>query len=323
MTDTPAVSVIITCYNYARFLPEAVASVVAQRAGGWELIIVDDGSTDETLAAAQRLRAQHAGRPIRLFSRPNGGISAARNCGARHARAEALLFLDADDLIAPELLERALPVLRARPEVGFVYSGLQRFGEDWSYWPSVPFSLAHLLLDNYVPPPALLRRAAWRDAGGFDERLPFFEDWDFWLRLAADGWLGHHIAAPLCFYRSHGPSLMGRSRGYAWDARAQIVRKHPRLYGARLAAWAERRAALGRLPAPRLSSPPAERELPAPPPDPSAQPPAPFVPPARPPQVRAAPLRRLIRAVPFGLRFRVKCALRRAQHALRATGLWL
>lgn len=323
MTATPDVSIVICCYNYARFLPEAVASVVAQSHTGWELLIVDDGSTDETLATAQRLRAQHAGRPIRLLTQPNSGISAARNTGARHARADALLFLDADDLLPPDTLARALPALRARPEVGFVYGGHQLFGQDWVYWPSVRFSLAHLLLDNYVQPPALMRRAAWRDAGGFDERLPFFEDWDFWLRVVAAGWRGHHIPAPLSFYRRHGPSMLDRSLVYMWDGRAWIIRKHPQFFGARLAAWADRRAALGRLPLlpPGRLDPRAVCELPAP--AGPAPAPEPFAMPERPPGLRISRLRRLIRATPFRLRFGVKCVRRRLQYALRASGLWL
>ncbi|HEU4329330.1 MAG TPA: glycosyltransferase [Roseiflexaceae bacterium] len=315
------VSVIIPCYNYARYLPQAVASVVAQTCGGWELLIVDDGSQDESLAVAQELRAQHVGWPIRVLTQTNGGLSAARNSGAAAARGVYLLFLDADDMLAPDLLARALPVLRAHPEVGFVYSGFQLFGDDWTVWPSVPFDLRLLRLDNYIHPPALTRRSAWEQVGGFDPRMPFYEDWDFWLRLAAAGWSGHHLDAPLVYYRRHGDSLIGRSGAYVWDARAHIIRKHPDLYGARLAAWAAARCARDRLPRPRavIAGPPVPRELP--PPETHHTPPQPFATPD--PAPGRVPLqRRLVRAVPFGLRFRVKCWLRRLQLAARATGLW-
>ncbi|GAB4209820.1 MAG: hypothetical protein OHK0022_41600 [Roseiflexaceae bacterium] len=319
---TIEVSVIIPCYNYARYLPEAVASVVAQTCDAWELVIVDDGSQDESLAVAQQLRAQYAGRRIRLLTQPNSGLSAARNSGAVVARGSYLLFLDADDMLAPELLARALPLLRDQPQVGFVYTGFQLFGDDSTVWPSVPFDLRLLRLDNYIHPPALTRRCAWQQAGGFDLRMPFYEDWDFWLRLAAAGWRGQHIDAPLVYYRRHGSSLIGRTGSYVWDARAHIIRKHPRLYGARLAAWATARCARDRLPRPpaALSGPPAPRELDVPTVSATA-PPLPFAPPPLAPG--QAPLaRRLVRAVPFGLRFRVKCWLRRLQLAARATGLW-
>jgi glycosyltransferase involved in cell wall biosynthesis len=324
MTDiNPVVSVVIPCYNYARFLPDAVASLLAQSFEGWELIVVDDGSTDATPATAQQLMARHSDRRIRLFQQPNAGPAAARNTGAGRAVGEYLLFLDADDMLAPTLLERTVAVLREQPAVGFVYTGMRLFGQDQHEWPSVPFDLALLTLDNYVLPHALVRRAAWAHVGGFDAiHFPYgFEDWDFWLRVAAAGWHGWHIAAPLVAYRRHGPSLSAAGKAHEWDARARIMGKHPDLYGPRLAAWASVYCARHPLPEPariagwgdvrelgRSETVAAESLLASP----SHEQPA---------QVSLA--RRLIRAVPFDLRFRVQCWRRRAQLGLRAACPWL
>jgi glycosyltransferase involved in cell wall biosynthesis len=319
----PLVSVIIPCYNYARFLPDAVASVLAQTCADWELIVVDDGSGDATISTAQQLMAGHPDRRIRLFQQPNAGPAAARNTGAERAAGEYLLFLDADDMLEPPLLEQALAVLREQPAVGFVYSGMRLFGQDDHEWPSVPFDLALLTLDNYVLPHALVRRAAWAQVGGFDSaHFPYgFEDWDFWLRVAAAGWRGWHIAAPLVAYRRHGPSLSAAGKHREWDARAQIIRKLPELYGQRLAAWASAYCARHPLPEPaRAVSRSDVRELGR---SEAAATGSPLAPPIADAPARVSLARRLIRAVPFDLRFRVKCWRRRAQLGLRAACPWL
>jgi glycosyltransferase involved in cell wall biosynthesis len=316
------VSIIIPCYNYARFLPDAVRSVLAQTFTDWELIVVDDGSTDTTLTTARQLMAQHSDRRIRVFQQPNAGPAAARNSGAERASGEYLLFLDADDTLAPTLLERATAILRQLPLVGFVYSGMRLFGQDQHEWPSVPFDLRLLALDNYVPPHALVRRTAWQQVGGFDaaRSLWAFEDWDFWLRVVTAGWQGWHIAEPLVGYRRHGRSLSdGVQRSYGWDVRAQLIHKHPGLYGRRLAAWAAVRCARRGLPTPALVTLSAGdvRELGR-----LESAVSDHVPPIECDPVHIPLTRRLIRAVPFNMRFRVKCWRRRAQLGLRAAFPW-
>jgi glycosyltransferase involved in cell wall biosynthesis len=316
------VSIIIPCYNYARFLPDAVASVLAQTFTDWELIVVDDGSTDATLTTARQLMARHPDRRIRVFQQPNAGPAAARNTGAERAAGEYMLFLDADDMLAPTLLECAVAILREQPAVGFVYSGMRLFGQDRHEWPSVAFDLRRLALDNYVLPHALVRRAAWRQVGGFDMiHFPYgFEDWDFWLRVAAAGWRGWHIAAPLVAYRRHGPSLSATGKIHEWDARAQIIRKHRELYGDRLLAWATVRCARRSLPTPAPSALRASdvRELGR-----LESAVSDHAPPLECGVVHIPLARRLLRAVPFSLRYRVQCWRRRAQLGLRAACPWL
>ena len=320
------VSVIIPCYNYARFLPDAVASVLAQTFTNWELIVVDDGSTDATLTTAQQLMAQHPDRHIRLLHQPNQGNAAARNTGAERAAGEYIMYLDADDLIAPTYLERTAAILRDQPAIGFVYTGMRLFGEDRHDWPSTTYDARALPFENVVLSHALLRRAAWEQVGGFDNIHPLYglEDWDFWLRLAAAGWQGRHVDELLVFYRRHERSMSNQlRRDQEWDARAQIIRKHPDLYGLRLAAWATVRCArrgLAMPPAQRTAGTHAVQEL-----GPALH--AAIYDSATLPVDNSAiniPLtRRLIRRLPFDLRFRVKCWRRRAQLGLRATFPWL
>jgi glycosyltransferase involved in cell wall biosynthesis len=319
------VSVVITSHNYAHFLPNAVASVVAQTFPNWELIIVDDGSTDATVSTAHELMLSYPDRRMRLLWQPDQGPAAARNTGARHASGTFVLFLDADDMLAPTMLERATAVMAEQPDVGFVYSGMQLFGHDDYCWPGVAFDRHVLALNNIIPTPTLLRYSAWQQVGGFDRAIPHFEDWEFWMRVVAAGWRGYHINAPLVYYRRHAQSMSVSSRSitYEWHTRAQIIRKHPAIYGSRLVAWATVHCARHNL-ALAYTSPTIDTEVrEIPPPSTQASHTAlPF----------AAPLhgvakvsfrRRLIRAVPFGLRFRVKCWWRRAQFGLRAALPWL
>ena len=313
-----AVSVVIPCYNYARFLPEAVASVVAQTLGAWEIIIVDDGSHDATLAVGRQLMARYPQQRIRLLHQLNAGAATARNTGAHAATGEFLLFLDADDLLDPTFLARTAALLAARPNVGFAYTGMRMIGHDDHVWPSVAFDLHLLALDNFIPQHALVRRLAWQQIGGFDPlHFPHgFEDWDFWLRVALAGWPGAHIAEPLVSYRRHGPSLSRAGAPHEWDARAQMIRKHPQLYGPRLAAWATVR--LARQPIRTGLPAPTAREIMA---DATAAEATPIAS----AQLRpAVPLgRRALRTIPFALRFRVKCWLRRGQLAMRSIAPWL
>jgi glycosyltransferase involved in cell wall biosynthesis len=320
------VSIIIPCYNYARFLPDAVRSVVAQTFQSWEIIIVDDGSNDDTIDIARRLMAQYPDRRIRLFHQPNQGLAATRNTGASYAAGEYVLFLDADDMLAPTLLERTTAVLREHPAVGFVYTGMRLFGRDEHDWPSVAYNRRILALEDYVLVHSLVRRSAWEQVGGFDTvHFPdSFEDWDFWLRLGAAGWQGWHVNELLVLYRRHGESMTDRFRPeLKWNAFAQLIRKHPDLYGPRLVAWATVRCARRGLPG--AGAPQREvaaeqvREL-----GPLERPPAGEAGVTRAgEQQPTTPLwRRLIWKVPFPLRFRLKCWRRRGQLGLRAALPW-
>jgi glycosyltransferase involved in cell wall biosynthesis len=238
--QAPIVSVVIPCYNHGRYLPEAAASVLAQTFQSWELIIVDDGSTDDTALAAERLAAAHPERAIRLISQPNQGLSASRNNGIAAARGRYILTLDADDLIEPEMLAATVAVLDQRPGVGFVYTDVRMFGAETRIWSGGGYQVAKLLLDCPMVPIVLFRRAAWAAVGGFSRNLwpQGYEDWDFWLALAEAGWDGAHIAAPLVRYRRTNGSMLAHARRHDLELRTQLVLNHPRLYDAGMLAWA-------------------------------------------------------------------------------------
>jgi glycosyltransferase involved in cell wall biosynthesis len=236
---TPRVSIVIPCYNHARFLPEAVASVLAQSDERWECVIVDDGSPDDTAPVAEGLIRANPGRAIRLVRQPNRGLSAARNAGIEAARAAYILPLDADDALAPEMIARTARVLDARPEVGFVYTDVVLFGEEQGVWSGGAYSLEKLRFDCPMVPETLFRRAAWEQVGGFDERMRGgYEDWSFWLSLAAAGCEGYHLPEPLARYRRSPRSMLTASHRRDLQLRARVMLNHPRLYEPAFLAWA-------------------------------------------------------------------------------------
>jgi glycosyltransferase involved in cell wall biosynthesis len=184
----PRVSVLLPARNAAATVGEAVASVVAQTLDDWELIVVDDGSTDETAAIVRAAGDER----VRVVRQAGLGVSSARNRAAREAHGELLAFLDADDRFAPEKLERQARRLAERPDVGSTYSSHRRIDADGVPWtvhvPPPELSAADLLAGFPFNPSVHVVRRAWHErAGGFDETLAENEDRDYWLRLLDAG----------------------------------------------------------------------------------------------------------------------------------------
>ncbi len=206
---TPAVSVIIPAYNAARFLPEALASVLAEATPDVEVLVVDDGSTDDT----QALLARYASR-VRSLRIANGGPGRARNAGLVATRGPLVAFLDADDRWLARSLARRRAALDAAPDAALVH-GLVRY-VDAAGRPMAFDSLAYkayrgqrrtgwvlrsLFWGNFMyTSTVLVRRAAIEAAGGFDERRDVIEDYDLWLRIAAR-WPITLVSDPVAIYR--------------------------------------------------------------------------------------------------------------------------
>jgi hypothetical protein len=228
MVAGPArISVVIPCYNHAHYLPLAVESVLAQTRPPEEIVVVDDGSTDETAAIA----ARYAPRARHLW-RPNGGLSAARNTGIAATTGELLAFLDADDMWRPEFLAQLSRALDEHPAAGVVHCAARCVDRDGQW---LPQTAAHpiapqrvhdaLIEGNYLPAHSVLLRRACLDAvGGFDESMRASEDWDMWLRLSARfAVIG--IPAVLALYRTHGAN-MSTDPERMFRSETAVVRKH-------------------------------------------------------------------------------------------------
>jgi glycosyltransferase involved in cell wall biosynthesis len=233
------VSVIIPCYNSGEYLMEAVNSAKAYNDSNYEIIIVDDGSTDPTTV---ELLSRLNNGVCRVFHQENQGPAAARNAGVRESQGEFLLFLDSDNRIRPSYIPRALEILRSNAKIGVVYANPSFFGDSTipRFQPQ-PFDLGSILFGNYIDMCAVVRKRAWEDGNGFDENriLIGHEDWDFWINLGLKGWGFYYIDDVLFDYRIRENSLLNHARdsrrfeetkSYICNKYATPMLKHYRKY---------------------------------------------------------------------------------------------
>ena len=143
----PKVSVVIPCYNQGHYLEEAIDSVLAQTLQDFEIIVVDDGSTDQFTS---QLLADYRKNKTSVLHTENQGLASARNNGIRQASGQYILPLDADDRIGPEYLEKAVRVLDGNPDIGIVYCRATLFGAVETEWNLPEYSLAEMLQDNLI-----------------------------------------------------------------------------------------------------------------------------------------------------------------------------
>lgn len=225
----PKVSVVIPCYNQGEYLDEAVASVLAQTFRDFEIIVVNDGSTDEF---TNRLLAGYDRPKTSVLRTPNRGLAAARNSGIAAARGEYILPLDADDMIAPTYLEKGVAVLDKRGEVGIVYCLAEKFGAEQGPWFAAEFSPRRMLLGNLIFCSALFRKSDWERSGGYNTGMERgWEDWDFWLSLIERGVKVHRLPEVLFRYRVKERSMAkGMDAAIKAEMHRQIYRNHRALY---------------------------------------------------------------------------------------------
>lgn len=234
----PKVSVVIPCYNAAEYLMEAVESVVAQTFTDWEIIIVNDGSTDSSLEIARQAEVRYFDRMIRVLDQPNAGVSAARNTAIRAADGEYILPLDADDKLAPEMLQKTVEYLDAHTDVSLCGSNFKHFGMIDSSWKCGPFTLEAMCRNNTVGYCTLYRKEVFERIGGYAEDMIAYEDWDFWISALEYGFVGHILSEELFFYRKHPESSLRATSDRAEFLQAKIIANHPQLYSDEGKAWA-------------------------------------------------------------------------------------
>jgi glycosyltransferase involved in cell wall biosynthesis len=193
------------CFNHGAFIAEAIGSVLAQTFQDFEIIVVDDGSTEP---ATREILSTLATPQTTVLTTANRGLPAARNHAARHASGEFFCALDADDKLAPTWFEKAIDLLDRQSEVTFVSHWLETFGDERWTWTPQRCDLPSLLARNTVNGAALVRREAFEAVGGYDETMrDGCEDWDFWLRLVECGFVGTIIPEVLFYYRRRADSM--------------------------------------------------------------------------------------------------------------------
>ena len=213
----PTIGVVITCYNYGRYLGDCLASVLGQTWQDIDVVVVNDGSTDDT---ARVVREWLSDPRLHYVEQANAGQARAKNAGIARTRGDLVAFVDADDSWDREKLARQVPLFDDR-RIGVVY-GRARFvdsdGRDNGFelrgryvQPQRGDVTEHLLFDNFIPfSSSVVRRECLTRVGGFDEALAMAIDWDLWLRLSVQVRFDY-VDAPLIAYRmGHGDQMSRR-----------------------------------------------------------------------------------------------------------------
>ena len=211
---SPLISIIIVNYNRENYLPEAIASVLGQTWENLELLIWDDGSTDESVAIANKFAQQD--KRLRVVKAPHLGIAAARQAAALQTTGEYIGWLDSDDLLAPTALTETAAVLICNPEMGFVYTDYFNINESgkvtgYGHRCSIPYSPERLLVDFMTFHFRLIRRSLFEQVKGFEGSPDVVEDYDLCLRLSEVASVGR-VRKPLYYYRTHPGNITQERR---------------------------------------------------------------------------------------------------------------
>jgi glycosyltransferase involved in cell wall biosynthesis len=200
------VSVIIPCYNQGHFLTDALNSLEKCDQSLFEIIIVNDGSTDEN---TNELISNLDPAKYQVILQKNMGLGQARNNGIKAAKGEFILPLDADNMIRPSYLIKGLEIISRDKDVAVVYGNCEYFGEVDGVSKPGPYSLQKIMLGNYVDACAMIRKSAIEEVGYYDNmKIMGLEDWDLWLRIAFKGYRFHYIDEVLFDYRVLSNSML-------------------------------------------------------------------------------------------------------------------
>lgn len=245
-TRSPLVSIIIPCYKQAQYLAEAIDSALAQTYSSVEIIVINDGSPDNT---AEVCRCY--GSRIRYIEQENKGVCEARNNGIRQASGEYILTLDADDKLTTIFLDSTVPPIVTNPNIGFIYTNQKAFGGSYpaegTAVRNCPWNIVDFLMANISVTCTVYRKSDWERVGGYcNQFLHGIEDWDFSMSLIETGKVGHHVDMPLFYYRRHstGSRHTQCMTAHFSEAHALLVERHRPLFEehwpAVLAEWCKR-----------------------------------------------------------------------------------
>lgn len=224
------ISIIIPCYNQAKYLPDTLESVLLQTYNAWECIIVNDGSPDNTGEVARKYCERD--RRFRYVYKNNGGLADARNYGIGISSGEFILALDSDDKIAPTYVEKAIQYFDKNPETTLVYCKADRFDGKQGPWDLPKYKYENLLWENCIFCSAIFKRSDYNKTTGYNINMKCgLEDWDFWLSLLHKDSLVYRIEEVLFHYRYREGSMIShvkaeRRKEMLW----QILLNHKDIY---------------------------------------------------------------------------------------------
>jgi glycosyltransferase involved in cell wall biosynthesis len=229
--DPDRVTVAISLFNYARFLPEALQTIAAQRHERLDLIIVDDVSTKDASVAVARdwleANRERFGQVLLLQHRHNQGLAQSRNTAFAHARSAHVFVIDADNMIYPRAIGRLLQAIRTSGAAA-AYSQQEIFGTRSALGLADVWHAEWLKTGNYIDAMALVSVQAWRDVGGYSHIEGGWEDYDFWCKFIEQGYEAAFVPETLCRYRVHETSMLRTESARSYDSMfIEMTLRHP------------------------------------------------------------------------------------------------
>ena len=203
----PLISVVIPCFNDGNYLPETISKLGLQTNPSFEIIIVNDGSTDSnTLYILEQLAEQPN---ITVLHKENGRMSSARNHGVKHAKGKYIAALDADDYFDPSFFTKAVAILEQAPNTAVVTSYIKYFGNKTGISKPRGGNAFNFLFSNQCPACAMVRKEVWDKVSGYDESMKLgYEDWEFYIRITKLNMEVHLIPECLLYYRQTKKSTL-------------------------------------------------------------------------------------------------------------------
>jgi glycosyltransferase involved in cell wall biosynthesis len=233
MDREPKISVITACFNHGRYVNEMLNSLFQQNFEDFEVVIVNDGSTDDTAEILNKINDPR----IKIIHTENHGPAFARNTAIIHSGAEIILNLDADDKIGPGFLQSAYDIFSSGCNAGIVYSEVVYFGAASCNFEPGDFTREAMLIENRITSIALFRKEDWKILGGYSDELIWgLEDWDLWLGIIGLGRKVVKTKGPLAFYRTYDNKAQSRSgkrktdKNKADQSLVIIFNRHKKLY---------------------------------------------------------------------------------------------
>ncbi len=230
----PKVSIIIPCYNHGQYIKDAIKSIEQiQPRELYELIIVNDGSTDDR---TNKELLELADKGYKVIFQQNSGLATTRNNAISISSGDYILPVDADNMIRPEYVYKGIDLLDQNRDIAVVYGNAQLFGDAEGTLVQGAYNLQKLLLTNYIDACALYRRTVWESMGGYDKNMPYpgIEDWDLWLGASFKGFKFYYLNEIVFDYRVLNNSMIRQLKASKIKGDANIeymIKKHTPFFG--------------------------------------------------------------------------------------------
>lgn len=221
-----SVSIIIPYYNLGLYLAEAIESIESQTVKPSEIIICNDGSDDpHSLEVLDQYREK-----LIVIDKENTGLANTRNKAIEISKSKYIICLDADDLLKPNYIERCLKEFELYPEVGFVTTWVRTFENSSHVWKTSSHNPELLLRENCVHVASMFKKICWEEVGGYNENMPGYQDWNFWLNIVGKGYRWSCIEKELFLYRVRKSSMITNSDGVRPQILEMIIKSNFSLY---------------------------------------------------------------------------------------------